>query len=740
MTNCGSQQTINREALEAYSPDAFDLIPLHKPDATRTKKGVTRKMGKAPLHASWTTRRYNSRAVIASCIDANRNVGVRLRPDQLVIDVDPRNGGEEGFTNLCLDIGLDDSMFPRVITGSGGSHYYMTKPADEPVLDTLKDYPGVEFKSRGRQVVAAGSIHPDTLRFYKWDDEAPALEDIPAAPAKLIRFIKRPQRAVITGGGQYSQEQIATMLAGLDPAAFAEHSEWLKLMMACHHASDGDARSEFVEWSIGDPQYSDDAEMIGRRWDSLHREKNDGVTYKSLHHALREHNAGPLIPAGDATKDFGAYGGDDDEWLEGGDAGELVPVEDRGFKLNRFHTAPDTFENAVIAVRRSPLQPAWNELKQTVDFRADVLPWPEHYGRTLNDHVGRMIRLYLHNQHQGVAYQPGKDHLHEALMTAAYGAKFNPVLEYLDGLQWDGTSRVNSLFSRFFKCADDAYTRAVSRCFMIGAVRRMRRPGSKFDTMPVLRSPQGWGKSSAVRILFGADWYSDADLGNLRDKDSAMKLRGIWVQEFAEIESLTRAETGMLKAFCSRATDRQRDPYGRIVEDAPRRCVFIATVNEGGYLKDSTGARRFWPLEIRERLDLEAIAADRDQVWAEAARFEAAGESDVLPTGLWTVAAERQADQTSDDPWADLLASFLEWRATRRGSDDETDDAEPAVPLPANRVHTCELFEHLGIRPSDMTRDKAQRLRVVMESVLGWRHQRSVRVLGRIGKGYCRAM
>jgi predicted P-loop ATPase len=346
------------------------------------------------------------------------------------------------------------------------------------------------------------------------------------------------------------------------------------------------------------------------------------------------------------------------------------------------------------------------------------------------------VRAHLLNTFQGVAYQPSKENVFEGLLTVAYGAKFNPVLDYLDALKWDGVPRVAKLFGSYFRCCGDDYTRAVSACFMVGAVRRMRRPGCKFDTMPILRGKQGWNKSTGVRALFGADWFSDADLGSLRDKDAAMKLRGIWVQEFAELESLTRAETGALKAFCSRATDRQRDPYGRITEDTPRRCVFLGTTNEGGFLKDSTGARRFWPLEVRKPIDTSLIAADRDQLWAEAAHMEAQGASDILPRELWGVAADRQAEQTSGDPWADTLTDFLAVRAhdAEKGPDPDTG----LLPPPADRVLTVELFDALDIAIRERTKDKAQRLRTVMESTLGWHHNRNVRMSKTVRAGYTR--
>ncbi|RTL62119.1 MAG: hypothetical protein EKK42_32855 [Pseudonocardiaceae bacterium] len=730
----GKRRKIDCAALKPYLAAGYGLIPLHKPDATRTTNGKVRKLGKAPLDSNWTTRKYNPRAVAKRCIADQRNVGVRLTSEQLVLDVDKRHGGLESLKKLVRDCGLDLKSYPVVRTGGGGVHIYMTKPAHVAVVDSLPGYPGIEAKSAGRQVLAAGSVHPETGRRYVWDETHPSLADAPEVPRRMIPLIHKRKRFENEGGGQYTNAEIAKMLAGLNPEDYQDESRWRNLMMSVHHASHGDAREEFIEWSIGDPKYANDADVIGRRWDSLHREKQDAVTYRTLVHELREHDAGHLVPLQDASRDFTAHDSDDDpedlSWLEGEDDSSGVPmtVEQRGLKLVRG-TAPDTFENALCAVAKSSLAPAWNELKQCVEFRAPELPWPEHYGRVLTDHVLRLARHYLLQQFQGVAYQPGKDHLLEAVMTLAYQAKFNPILDYLDGLRWDGTPRVERLFADYFKCGDDAYTRNVARCFLIGAVRRQRQPGCKFDTMPVIHGAQGWGKSTGVQALFSAPWFSDADMGNLADKDSVMKLRGIWVQEWAELDSLSRAATALVKAFVSRGFDRQRDPYDRLIQDVPRRCVFIGTTNEGGFLKDATGARRFWPLELREPVDIAAIERDRNQMWAEAAALEATRESDVLPKKLWAVAAERQARQTSEDPWADVLESFLAQRPLMQPEED-------GAPLPADKVHTSELFDALNISERDQTRDKSQRIRTVMEQALRWHYQGPVRVLGKLGRGY----
>lgn len=458
------------EQLTKY-PESWDLIPLARGS-------------KNPVDAGWPTKSY-SRQRVDKWARNGGNVGCRLNDDHLTIDVDPRafENGVNSFQKLCRDLKLEPKAWPRVITGrgDGGAHYYLLKPTDARIVGSLPQYPGVAFiTSQRRQVVAAGSIHPDTGRPYLWDVKHPPLTAAPEIPAALLEAITKPERqaSAVQGGGA-TPEQIAEALEHLDVSDFRDHDQWLTLMMACHHGSGGSARSEFISWSISDSKYAHDGEIIGDRWDSLHAEKNDGVTVATLNKLLRDAGAVDATIPEDASADF------TDEPIPEIESAEIVSqVESRGLKLNRSNIAADSYENAVCAVVRSGIVPAWDELQQCVVFRASELPWQEHFGRVLTDHVGRLIRMYFVNRFQGAGYSPSKDNLFEALMTVAYGAKFNPVLEYLDALQWDGKERVSRLFPTYFNTEDDAYSRAVSRCFMIGAVRRQRKPGCKFDTMP----------------------------------------------------------------------------------------------------------------------------------------------------------------------------------------------------------------------------------------------------------------
>ncbi len=300
--------------LDPYLNADWQLIPLHRWDYHDQVKGKSRERGKSPADGKWTTKIYKNKDQVEH-LEAGANVGVRLRATDLVIDVDPRNfkEGDDPFARLCEDCGLDPDLYPTVETGSGGLHVYMTKPENVSVRDSLEDYEGVEFKTIGRQVVSAGSIHPGTQKNYMWDFLRPGLGDVIAAPDRLINIIRRPARALSTGGGEHTQEELAEMLEALDPTDFTEHGDWLTLMQACHHATAGDGRSEFIEWSTGDPEYSDHSGIIGRRWDSLHADNDGGnrVTYRTLYKILMDNDAEDVIPRRLAEDDFEALGPED---------------------------------------------------------------------------------------------------------------------------------------------------------------------------------------------------------------------------------------------------------------------------------------------------------------------------------------------------------------------------------------------------------------------------------------------
>jgi hypothetical protein len=179
-------------------------------------------------------------------------------------------------------------------------------PEGFSVREELEEYNGVEFKSVGRQVVAAGSRHPNG-KLYRWSRNHPDIrKGIPMAPATLLQAIGKPDRGPngsTGGGGIYTPEQLAAMLARLDVLEFQDEYEWRQLMFACHDATDGDGEAEFVAWSAGDPNFAGDSASVVKRWRSC-RAKANAVTYRTLHFYLREAGAVDAIPAPDCAYDF----------------------------------------------------------------------------------------------------------------------------------------------------------------------------------------------------------------------------------------------------------------------------------------------------------------------------------------------------------------------------------------------------------------------------------------------------
>lgn len=222
-------------------------------------------------------------------------------------------------------------------------------------------------------------------------------------------------------------------------------------------------------------------------------------------------------------------------------------------------------------------------------------------------------------------FAPATAMVAEAIETLARANTIHPVRDWLRSLpKWDGTSRVGDWMIDYLGVTDSHYVRLVSRFFLIGMVARVMQPGVKFDYCLVLEGTQGKGKSSVVRVL-GGDWHGDTDL-DLHNKDSMSALRGKWVYEFAEMGSVTRAESTKQKSFLSRQFDEFRPVYGRREIRLPRQVVFIGTTNEWEWNKDPTGGRRFWPVECDGDLFIDALAAVREQLFAEALALFDAGE------------------------------------------------------------------------------------------------------------------
>ena len=247
----------------------------------------------------------------------------------------------------------------------------------------------------------------------------------------------------------------------------------------------------------------------------------------------------------------------------------------------------------------------------------------------------------------------------DAIEVIANDHTFQPVLDYLESLEWDGIERLNDWLNLYMGAETTDLNRALGARWLISAVARAYDPGCQVDHILILESAQGRGKSTAFRIL-GGDFFSD-DIGELGTKDASLAAGKAWIIELAELDAMTRAEVSKIKAFVSRRIDHFRPPYGRNFVDVPRSSVFCGTVNPGTkYLKDETGGRRFWPVACGNTLKLTDLARDRDQLWAEAVHRYKKGEKWWLTEDdLVEAVSEEQEERYLADPWEPLIQTWL---------------------------------------------------------------------------------
>jgi putative DNA primase/helicase len=224
--------------------------------------------------------------------------------------------------------------------------------------------------------------------------------------------------------------------------------------------------------------------------------------------------------------------------------------------------------------------------------------------------------------------------LEEAVAMVAKRHRFHPVRELFEGLRgrWDGQKRLGTWLRRACLEEDEwdaaeplqQYLSRVGTWLVMAICARVLRPGCKFDYMAIFEGKQGLGKSTLARLL-GWDWFADTGLV-LGDKDSYQNLQGILVYEWGELDALTKSEVTKVKQFVASMKDRFRASFDRRAKDYPRQVVFIGTTNESHYLIDGTGNRRFWPVRITRRIDLDWVLQQREQLFAEAMHYLDAGE------------------------------------------------------------------------------------------------------------------
>lgn len=634
----------------------------------------------------------------------------------LVLDVDVREGVGDGHATLA-DLEAKHGPLPRDIvqrSGGGGTHIIMADPAPGPDGWTRTQETGGCVNAKPGKLLdtkANGYILVEPSGRYRWESGAvvsdggsvAVLADPPPVPESWIDVLRHPEAALLDGDAgdwttstEYWDERCAARLRGelrplvrqrgqTDPTVLV-----VRKIFHDYGRSVDDGAAFFDEWNDG-CGYPYDGHELRRQLDRCARHDFSDTERGWAAQPLLEPPPDDVIDAALAPEPVPecAAGGknsylhaphsvqdpglcterDTDPYPDEGLLDEMVgasasaaaasadpyvAIDAQGFEVNEKGKRPPSDHNVERALELVETDLRFNEFARIAEVD----------GCRAQDHVIDRLRFKITKLFRLHAKPPKGDFYDHLLNVLARNNTYHPVRDYLAGVEptWDGVPRLGSGYTpswltTYAGVADTPYARAIGRIVLVAAVKRVREPGVKFDEMLVLEGPTGWGKGRACKILaVNRDWYTD-DLPIGEDSKVVIEqTRGKWIIEVPELVGMSKHDDRKLKSQLSRDRDVARAAYAREAEEHPRQSIMIATTNEYEYLNDRTGNRRWWPVRLGRPFDLAGLERDRDQLWAEAAAAETAGESIRLAEELWPAAAAEQERRRAVDPYEFKLA------------------------------------------------------------------------------------
>lgn len=378
---------------------------------------------------------------------------------------------------------------------------------------------------------------------------------------------------------------------------------------------------------------------------------------------------------------------------------DMVPEDQRDdswkelLKYDKNGVVAKTINNVFLVLTHDPAFKGklYTDTFAARDVTEDSLPWsrkyedkdkdgkPKKHYRDWSDADTAQLRRYLENYYDGLT---NKDVVETGLTNAFQAQSRHPVREYLESLpEWDGNHRVDTLLADYLGAEDSDFVRTITRTHLVAAVARVMEPGVKYDTMIVLCGSQGAHKSSFIRILCGDDWFNDSLKDFSGDKDAFMLIQGSWMVEAAEMSAYGKSKSVEFKSFMSKTSDIFRAPYGHRTGRQPRQCIFWGTTNSVQFLKDPTGERRVWPVDVSDKDGItrtknvfEDLAGERDQIWAEALQYYRDGHPLFLNDEMERTAESVRAVFTEEDDRKDSIIAFLEKGITDNWKDMDLSD------------------------------------------------------------------
>ena len=583
------------------------------------------------------------------------NIGAGIPSGHVVIDLDTYKGVTRADVDAALGVTLDWDAAAVQTTVTGGEHYCFKLPEGAWVGQgsSLLGVAGFDTRTHGKGWICTGQGYED-LTIYGMP-EVLFIEDWPLLPLEAAERLRVAGLGDDGTGGDkkplgYTLDQLKQMLATLDPAT--DRDEWLKVGMALHHETEGSKAgwALFRNWSGSkgaDGQYiysKYNVEDVRKAWASFKRKSGGTVTARTLRMLAAEKGV-DIEPESITVEDFDAF--PCETLPNGGVRKELAFKRD---KKGKIEAVIGNVYAAVASVEFCGLEVRCDQFRDEIVYRKqDGEGWVPFKDTNYTD-----LRIELERK----GFKPvTRDMIRDVVKAVAHDHTFDLAIEWINGLEWDGTPRIATYFERYFGVEASEYTTAVSLYIWTAMAGRVLVPGIKADMVPILAGPQGVGKSRGVAAMSPSpEFFVEISLSE-SDVDLARKQRGSLVIEIGELRGLHTKELESIKAFVTRTHEKWIPKYQEFATTFARRSVFLGTTNETEFLADETGNRRWLPLNVTN-VDVEGIERDRLQLWAEAREmFKVSGVSYQIPTSLTGVVHDAHS---IDDDWKDVIDEWLD--------------------------------------------------------------------------------
>lgn len=423
--------------------------------------------------------------------------------------------------------------------------------------------------------------------------------------------------------------------------------------------------------------------------------------------------------------DFDAY--DEEVKNEAEEAADLV------WDLDRKGSKMCTVRNFINAFKCDPLLNdllAYDLFLDTIVYTRTPFFSPDiKKGDMLDDTAVAIFKERIETMH-GI-YSDGK--LTDAIENISLKNSFHPVKKYLEAQRWDGVKRIDNFLVDYMGAKPSIYVSEAFRKMLVAAVTRIYEPGRKFDTALVMYSGQGAGKSTLIQAL-SKGWFNDS-LTDVSGQKAYEAIQHAWIVELAELSALRRSDVEATKNFISKREDTYRSAYARRVKTHRRQCVFFGSTNDDEFLKDKTGNRRFFPIEVCANKNTHKLferSFDKvvDQLWAEAMELYMCGESLILSEEAEAIANEGREEFTEESPLLGIIENYVntlfpedyEERTEQQRADFLAGSLDEVGTVQKNTFCLMELWvEAMGRRKDEYTSGKGRELSIAMRQLKGWR-------------------